>query len=741
MRYRNNRLTYALFSLTLLLSAAMMFALQPMVGKMLLPHIGGTPAGWIVAMAFFQVMLLAGYLLAHIFSTVRTRLHGILYIVTLLAGIGFLPIHLAKAAGGLPQSPGAGDIFMLLTFCVAVPFIALSATSSTLQRLFTATGHKAAHDPYFLYAASNLGSFSGLLLYPLLVEPRLGLGQQAGLLAKGYMLLLAFAVLCLIITFFQKGSHKKKETAAAEAARAPKIPLRAYAHWIVLSFIPSSLLMGVTVYITTDVISVPMIWVLPLGLYLLTFILAFGRKTYISIERLERWHPYAVYLAILLIYVAKLGWLSTLGGIGFVLAVFFIVALSCHMRLAARRPLDSHSKGLTAFYLMLSVGGALGGVLNSFIVPYVLDTLVEFPLVLLASLLLHPAAGLNSRTGKTLAVLLLAGLLFANATPAQAPFNATLARYALTALGAWLFLTSLFMKPAWREKPLVLASVGFFFLMQFVITENQELLRLRNFYGTIRVYEKTVQDDKDSPPYLVRYMQHGTTVHGLQVMDDPALQTTPTAYFTPQGPLGDIFNAYAPKSVAVIGLGAGSIHCHAAPDRAFTFIEIDADIVTVAKEKFTTLDACKNAAAPELIVGDGRLEMQRLQDRRFDMLIIDAFSSDSIPTHLLTVEAFALYLDRLTEDGVIAINISNRYFDLRGAVAATAAMLDLDAQYGKDLSPKRPAYSRESMWMLLTRKGKMPDSLPRPRWQQAVAKETLKPWTDDYTNLLSTLKF
>jgi len=739
MSTRKNNLTYIIFSLTLLLSAAMMFALQPMVGKMLLPHIGGTPAGWVVAMAFFQVMLLAGYLLAHIFSTARTRLHGILYIAALLAGIGFLPIHLAKTAGGLPPSAGAADIFMLLTFCVAVPFIALSATSSTIQRLFTATGHRAAHDPYFLYAASNLGSFSGLLLYPLLVEPRLGLSQQAGLLAKGYMLLLAFAVLCLLITFFQKSAKQKKH--AADALRAPKIPAKEYAYWIVLSFIPSSLLMGVTVYITTDVISVPMIWVLPLGLYLLTFILAFGRKTFISIERLERWHPYAVYLAILLIYVAKLGWLSTLGGIGFVLAVFFIVALSCHMRLAARRPLESNSKGLTAFYLMLSVGGALGGVLNSFIIPYVLDTLVEFPLVLLASLLLHPAAGLHSRTGKVLASLLAIGIVFANIPPMQAPFNATLARYALTALGAWLLLTSLFMKPAWREKPLILASVTFFLLMQFTIAENRELLRLRNFYGTIRVYERTVQDNKDSAPYLIRYMQHGTTVHGLQVMDDPALKNMPTAYFTTQGPLGDIFNGYAPKNVVVIGLGAGSIHCHAAPDRKFTFIEIDADIVTVAKEKFSALAECRNAAAPDLIVGDGRLEMQRLQDRAFDMLIIDAFSSDSIPTHLLTAEAFALYLERLSKDGVIVINISNRYFDLRAAIAATADTLGLDAQYGKDLSADRPAYSRESMWMLLTRKGKMPDTLPRPRWQPAEAKEALKPWTDDYTNLLSTLKF
>ena len=738
MKQNKNVLTYAIFSLTLLLSAAMMFALQPMVGKMLLPLVGGAPAGWIVAMAFFQIMLLAGYLLAHLFSTVQTRLHGILYVAALIAGLFFLPIHLTHTAVDMAQNPGAMDIFLLLTFCVAIPFIALSATSSTIQRLFTATGHKAAHDPYFLYAASNLGSFSGLLLYPLLIEPRLALSTQTALLSKGYLLLILFASLCLLLAAVQKKNNIKVEQAATPAK---KIPAKKYLYWMVLAFIPSSLLMGVTVFITTDVISVPMIWVLPLGLYLLTFIIAFGRKSFITMERLDRWHPFAVFLTIIPIYVLHMVWFKTLGGTVFILSVFFIVTLACHMRLAAHRPLDDNSRGLTAFYLMMSIGGALGGILNSFIIPYTLDTLVEFPLVLLASLLLHPAASLRTRTGKALAAFLLVGIIFANVTPAQAPFDATNASYVIGGFGAWFFLMALFMAPKWREKPLIMIAVASFMLMHFVINDNNELLRMRNFYGTIRVFEAAVKDSEDAKPYDLRYMQHGTTIHGLQIVNDPARETLPTAYFTEAGPLGNIFDAYKPQSVLVIGLGAGSMHCHTAPNRKFTFVEIDEDIVTVAKNQFTFLSQCKNAAAPEIIVGDGRLEIEKLDEGTFDILVIDAFSSDSIPTHLLTVEAFEMYKSRLKKNGVIAINISNRYFDLRPPIAATADILDMVALYGEDLGAKRPAYSSESMWMLLTPKGLMPDNLPQPRWQTVEAKETLKPWTDDYTNLLSTLKF
>lgn len=742
-----HRLTYVIFSITLLLSAAMMFALQPMVGKMLLPLVGGTPAGWIVAMAFFQAMLLAGYLLAHLFSTLRTRLHGLFYIFALLSGICFLPIHLSAETMQVAHTPGATDVFLLLTFAVAVPFIALSATSSTVQRLFTATGHSAAHDPYFLYAASNLGSFAGLLLYPLLIEPRLALSAQADLLTNGYILLLLCGIFCLFLT----GTTPQHIRAAAQQSGKKevfkRIPVTEYFYWILLAFIPSSLLMGVTVYITTDVISVPMIWVLPLGLYLMTFIVAFARTPVISLERLERWHPYAVFLAILLMYVVKLSWLSTLAGIGVVLAIFMVVAQTCHMKLASRRPLENNSRGLTAFYLMMSIGGALGGLLNSFIIPHVLDTLVEFPLVLLASLLLHPAAKWQSRTGKIVALLLLVALVFANISPAQSAFDATIARYILAGIGAWFLITSFFMKPGWREKPMILLALTFFMLTQFVITDKKELLRLRNFYGTIRVFEQTVAD-QDNAPYHIRYMQHGTTIHGLQIVDDPLRETVPTAYFTNEGPLGDVFKIYAPKNVAIIGLGVGSMYCHAAPDRHFTFIEIDADIITVAQEQFSYLRACQNAAPAKLIIGDGRLELEKLSEEKFDMLIIDAFSSDSIPTHLLTTEAFKLYQDRLTDDGVIVINISNRYFDLWHPIAATAATLGLDAQYGKDLGAERPAYSRASLWMLLAPAGQMPQSLPSPRWQPVKsenndknASQTLKPWTDDYTNLLSTLKF
>jgi hypothetical protein len=472
---KKSQATLVIFGLTLFLSAALMFAVQPMIGKMLLPIVGGTPAGWIVAMAFFQVMLLAGYLVAHLFSTFPARTHGVLYFLGLLAGTLFLPPTLAGHAN-YATTPGAYEIFVLLTFCIAVPFIALSATSSTIQRLFTVTEHGAAGDPYFLYVASNLGSFSGLLLYPFLIEPAMAIDLQAKGLYGGYVLLIGCGLWCLLLAQGKEARAPVKKT----AGKLP--PAKKLAEWAALAFVPSSLLMGVTTFITTDVISAPMIWIVPLACYLLTFVIAFSSKPVVSASRMHKIHPYVICAGIFVISLMQARWLGDWLGVGFYLAIFFSVTLVCHLRLAALRPLDD-SRHLTAFYLMMSVGGALGGVLNAFIVPYIFNRPVEFPLMLLASAMLHPDFKAKSRIGIAFMIQLGISVLLVNMPAQQLGIDSIKARMALACV---LLIVFSFCIPVYRQvilrlQPLALTSLIVFMITQFAVADESEFLRTRNF--------------------------------------------------------------------------------------------------------------------------------------------------------------------------------------------------------------------------------------------------------------------
>ncbi len=723
-------ITLAVFSFTLFLSASLMFSVQPMAGKMLLPLVGGTPAGWIVAMAFFQVMLLAGYLIAHTLSKFPSQKHGIAYVVALLAGIVFLPVALDKAVGS-GSIPEAGRIFLLLTQALAIPFIALSATSSTLQRLFMNTRHGSSGDPYFLYAASNLGSFAGLLLYPLLVEPQLTLAQQAQYFTGGYALLILLAGTCV---WFARGPDKKSATpAASEKGRAATG--KRQLEWLALAFIPSCLLMGVTTYITSDVISAPLIWILPLALYLLTFVIAFSSKPIVSLRVMEAIQPYITCVAVIVISLLGATWLFSWPGVAFYLVVFTLVALACHARLASLRPLDD-GRQLTSFYLMMSVGGALGGVLNAFIFPVVFNRLIEFPLTLLASFMIHKEYKAKSVTGVLIAGLLLLSILLVNVQAPDIGVDIVDGRRIelqvlclVIAVGLTFFLKKL--TPA----VLILGTLVVFMVSQYLIADRTEILGIRNFYGTVRLYDKPQKIEGKTE--IVRSMRHGSTTHGIQVQSDKQLAMTPTAYFTRKGPVGDIFAHFMPKKVAVLGLGIGTMNCYNEPYREFTFFEIDPAVVQVAEDNFTFLSACKSKKPPVIKVGDGRLELAKMSEK-FDMLFMDAFTSDSIPTHLLTKEALQLYIDSLAPGGVIAINVSNRYFALWDTIATTAATIGLKTEMKADTKGKRPAYGSPSLWLMVSKNSDNKTLVPRG-WHVVQPQDDIRPWTDEYTSLLGTL--
>jgi spermidine synthase len=721
-----------LFSLTLFLSAALMFAVQPMVGKMLLPLVGGTPAGWVVAMAFFQVMLLAGYLLAHIMSKAAPVGHALLYLAVLAAGGFFLPIDLAQHISKVSESPGAWDIFLLLTFAVAFPFIALSTTASTIQRLFTATGHEAAGDPYFLYAASNIGSFSGLLLYPLLVEPLFTISAQASLLLSGYILLMLGVASCIAL------AHKNRKAVPA-VRKAPKnstpIPFKTCAEWVVLAFIPSSLLMGSTSYITTDIVSVPMIWALPLSLYLLTFILAFGKKTFAGPELLSN---IALYLILFFIgsSLTKVAYMNGWSGATVVMATFFFAALACHARLASLRPLENAEKEITVFYLMMALGGALGGVLNAFIVPHIFNNPKEFHLILIASLFLRPEFREPSKKRTVFAVLLLLAFAWTNLSPINTGDAEKFIKYGIFLAPVVVMVLSVFNRTRPRKAAVAMLTLILFLLaLVFVTPEGKHLMSMRNFYGTITVAERKVQ--MEGREYTLRYMHHGTTVHGLQIMD-PALETLPTTYYTHKGPVGKIFEAMNPEKVAVIGLGTGSINCYPSPKRSFTYIEIDEAVVETARKYFTLLDKCKSKEPPRIIIGDGRLELEKLKDEKFDLLVVDAFTSDSIPTHLLTKEAFEVYARKLNSGGMVLINISNRYLSLWDTISVSAAPAGFLTKLKANYIPEESVYGSGSIWVALAQDESTLAKLSSKEWLRLPSNIDTAVWTDDYTNLLGT---
>ena len=719
-----------LFSLTLFLSAALMFAIEPMIGKMLLPLVGGTPAGWIVAMAFFQVMLLLGYLYAHLLSRFPPRIHALLFIATLLAGTLFLPVKMPTA--GIDGNPGPFDIFRLLTIVVAVPFIALSAASSTLQRLFTTTGHASSEDPYFLYAASNLGSFAGLFIYPFAFEPAFGLSDQARYWLYAFVALVALSASCLI---FARG--KKEAKPRSKHSTAP-VTSRQRLEWIALAFFPSSILLGVTTHISTEIFSAPLIWVLPLAVYLLTFVIAFSRRQIVRARTVETFQPIVVSLVVglLLSYNAevRISWYA----VAFHLFAFGTVALMCHMRLAQQRPLGD-GRRLTEFYLMISIGGALGGLLNAFVIPVVLDRLIEYPLMMILLCTLNPAFrqkfpphakrfAVIGGCGVVAVLILMASRSFVHGTSAGAY------TFGMGFADMLLFGTALVLST--HARTVAVGAMALLLFSQFVIPRDIVLTE-RNFYGVVKVFDRPQK--ADGKVFKVRFIVHGNTVHGLQVLDRK-YEKTPTLYFWDGGPPADVFNLYQPKKVAIIGLGAGTLNCYGNPKSEFTFIEIDPAIVRVANDPnlFTFMSACKAKRPPRVITGDGRLEFDRLKEN-FDLIIFDAFSSDIIPTHLITLEALREYLQHLNPSGIILLHISNRYFEMSRILAVNARELGLKWRYARKGNDKA-FYTAPSKWFVMARRNVSLSPLDAFQWTEVPA-DGRRPWTDDYTNILSTLTF
>ncbi|HEV2145908.1 MAG TPA: fused MFS/spermidine synthase [Longimicrobiaceae bacterium] len=724
------RLLVAAYAAAIFAGAFLLFLVQPMFGKMVLPLLGGSPAVWNTCMLFFQAALLGGYLYAHLTTRwLGVRRQAALHLALVLAAGLALPLSVGSAA-----PPGGGApipwLLALLLGTVGLPFLVLAATSPMLQRWFAESGSPAARNPYWLYAASNLGSLLALLSYPFLLEPRLRLAEQSWVWAAGY----AGLVLLLAACAFLVRHAPSTGTAARARAGAPDaapVSLRDRATWVALAFLPSSLLLGVTTYLTTDLASAPLLWVLPLALYLLTFTLVFAERPPLRHEWMVRVQPALLVAVIYLLLGSSLNRPAV--AVPIHLAAFFVTAMVCHGELARRRPAPRH---LTEFYLWLSVGGVLGGVFNVLVAPAVFDHTWEYPLVLVLAVLARPwPEGRRPLSEHATTALRAAGfavalylLLGRDPEALSAPVFVAMAAVFVALLGLVLGRA-----PLWLA--LCLGSV--YALRAAEDFRAAETLHAdRSFFGHYRV---TAQAGRER----FHVLTHGSTLHGAQ-SKAPERRRDPLTYYVRSGPLGDVFATQGlstrPQRVAVVGLGVGTTAAYAAEGEAWTFFEIDPGIERIARDPRLFTYLADSPAETRVVLGDARLSLARESREgapRYDLIVLDAFTSDAIPTHLLTREALEVYLDRLEPGGRLAVHVSNRYLDLESVVAAAVRDLGLAARVGAWGLPPNTPYENASTWVLAAREeealGMLADD---KRWRTARLKPGVGAWTDDHSSIL-----
>jgi hypothetical protein len=720
------------YGAAIFLSAALLFAVQPMFTKMVLPRLGGSPSVWSVAMVFFQAMLLGGYAYAHLltrFLPVRT---AIVVQVVLLTGAALaLPLAIRSGWGRPPEQGEALWLIGLFTASIGLPFFALSANGPLLQAWFSRTGHPAAGNPYFLYAASNIGSFLALISYPIVVEPLVRLGDQTRAWSAGFVVLIVLIAASGAL-LWRGGPERADDTAGDTEAPAPS--LRDALTWMALAAVPSGLLVAVTAHISTDVAAVPLLWVVPLALYLLTFVIVFSTRPIIPHRLALALQPFlvAALVAVLVFDVTD----SIILQIALHLLTFFVSALVCHGELARRRPAPRH---LTAFYMWMSAGGMIGGLGAGLIAPHVFAWVAEYPILIALALLCRPGTALPQ--GRERIVWIAALVLGAFALLASSDLGNYTSDTVQKIIAGVLLVAAL---TQWR-RPLILAAVvAFIFGADRIYNQDSDTETMRSFFGVL-----TVRQDDDNQ---FRTLLHGTTIHGAERIRDPDEDEgddlpEPLTYYHDGSNLVATINAARaragrPIKFAVIGLGAGSLACRAQDGNAVTFYEIDPLVVRIAQDsdRFTFLSKC--APDAPIVIGDARLTLADAPDGAYDLIIVDAFSSDSIPMHLMTREAMALYVRKLAPAGMVVMHLSNRHLELASVAAGIAQANGLttrvkdDGDEGADDEENKytstvaaAARSEADFGPLATSAG----------WAVTQPDPTQWVWTDDYSNIVGAM--
>jgi len=728
-----------LLALTLFLSSSLLFLVQPMIAKMVLPLLGGTPAVWNTCMVFFQATLLAGYLYVHAATKwLRPRQQVALHVTLLVVSLLALPVVLITR--GDPPASGMPVLWLLrvLAVTVGVPFFMASTSSPLLLRWFARTRHPSAHDPYFLSVAANLGSVFALLAYPAVVEPTLRLADQSWLWAVGYGLFVALTLACHWLVYRAAGPAAAEFPSPENSGLpddAEPITWAQRFRWGVLAFIPSSLMLGVTTFVTTDIAAVPLFWVLPLMIYLLTFVLVFAKRVILPPALAVRALPLCALVLVTVIVFAT--HLPPVAQSPVHLLTFFFAAMVCHGELARTRP---SSGRLTDFYLSMSVGGLAGGLFNAVVAPLAFTSVLEYPLAIVAACAARPspAGAESSRFDRQLDIVLpiafgagILGLLFVFGNRDPRDPLAVIMMYILPSVVCFSF----------KRRPLRFAlSLGALMLgsAMYVSAHERVPYRNRSFFGVHRVME-------DSERRL-RLLIHGRIVHGAQSLDD-ARRREPLTYFHRTGPIGQALAALedvSPKRrVAVIGLGIGSLAAYGEPGQRWTFYEIDPSIAALARDERYFTFVRDSAADIRIVLGDARMSLAREPERSFDLLILDAFSSDAIPVHLITRQALQLYTRVLEPNGVVVFHISNRYIDLEpviGDLAADAGLVAFTGNETKISAAEELAGSSPSHWVVMAGAHADLGALTcDPRWARLSGRPKPVVWSDDFSNPLALI--
>lgn len=724
-----------LLALTIFFSAALLFWVQPMFSKLVLPLLGGVPAVWNTCLVFYQATLLAGYLYAHATSKwLGTKKQAALHIAILSLACVSISFNLTPAAD--QQINPAGWLFRQLLVCIGLPFFALSATAPMLQRWLARSSFPDAKNPYWLYSASNVGSLCALLGYPIVIEPLLRLHTQQVAWTVVYAVFAGLFCACGLLLWKSPLSQREDlpSLLSQRGGRGDLPGIRQRLRWLGLSFVPSSLLLGVTHHITTDIAPIPLLWVIPLALYLLTFALVFARKPILLHETMLRAQTYLA-LPPLLLYLGNLQieiWLD----FPIHLTAFFVFAMVCHGELAKSRP---HPTRLTEFYVWMATGGVLGGLFTALIAPLIFPTVIEYPLMLVLACLLRPAIRTNRPRLRVLLPVLLVALVLlpvglASGNRLMAIYLGSLSLILLSAFGGAVGFAFL------RTPRRIGLGLGSFVLGGALLLASQQdvLIRKRSFFGTLKV----VTDAQNG----FHLFYHGTTLQGAQAIA-PERRTEALTYHHREGPLGQVFELLepsSPRSIGVFGLGVGTVATYVRPQDTMIFYEIDGNVQQVAQETdwFTYLHDCPGTV--RVILGDARISVANAPDQSYDLIIQDAFSSDAIPVHLLTREAFRLYAEKLNDSGLLALNITNRYLHLEPVLAALiedAGLVGLIRQDTDISQEARQSKKFPSTWVVATRQkqdlfGLWEDSRWRPLQKQAG----IRVWTDDYSNILTVLK-
>ena len=703
------------------------------MARLILPLLGGSAAVWNTSLAFFQIVLLAGYVYAHLLQRLRrVGLQIITHMAVLLAAYLSLPLHVSNVFGQPSSTEPTLWLVGVLAASLGLPFAALSATAPLVQAWLARTvRHKDAGEPYTLYAASNLGSLIALAAYPVLVEPNIGLRAQTAIWSGGYGIFVALiAVLGLAV--WRAAQTSGRATAPAQTPAGVDI-LGERLTWLALAAAPSSLMLGVTNFITTELGSAPFLWVVPLALYLCTFVLAFHRR------QIVRPQVVLALQAPVLIFCALLFWLpASLPEAAIHLICFFVTALVCHQALVARRP---SAERLTEFYVWISLGGVVGGAFNAFVAPLIFKSVVEYPAVLVLACLARPwgrgpvRKPVRLATVVALASAVVAALLMSGANQADARMTAvSFALLSVTAVSALLLRDRAIL---FTGAILVLVTAG-----NLVFDRMDVLQRWRDFFGVLILSHQQVPGLGD-----VKILRHGTTLHGAQSAL-PAYRCRPLTYYAPETPIGQVFAAAQSGknaiNVGAVGLGTGSVAAYTRPSDALRFFEIDPLVIQVATnpDYFSYTTACARGRIGYTL-GDARLMLAKEPSATYDVLLIDAFSSDSVPAHLLTVEALRMYMSKLTTNGVLVLHLSNRHLDLMRPAMAAASMAGayaLQQTYktaGSQLQATILAASEQVVIVGKSRAALEPFLSDR-RWSKAEANE-VKPWTDDYTDIFGAL--